>query len=164
MFSLVMSGILWGTGGLTGSLFGRATGLSPLAIAAYRLIAGGLLILVYLAVSRTRLPRPDSPSRSAAFLLALVAAPLGFQPAVASLGLLAVLGTLPTAVAYTLYFRGLRSAAPTTASLMALLEPLTGALLAALILGDRLGPSGLAGAASLTTAVSLAAVTPNRVQ
>jgi DME family drug/metabolite transporter len=97
-------------------------------------------------------------------LLAVIAAPLSFQPAFGSVGLLLLLGTLPTAVAYTLYFRGLRSASPATASLIALLEPLTGALLAALVLGDRLGTSGLAGAALLTMAVSLAAVTANRLQ
>jgi hypothetical protein len=38
---LVMSGLLWGTGGLTGTEFGHVTGLSALAVAAYRLLAGG---------------------------------------------------------------------------------------------------------------------------
>ncbi|HEX5995608.1 MAG TPA: hypothetical protein VFY84_10750 [Jiangellales bacterium] len=36
---------------------------------------------------------------------------------------------------------------------MALLEPLTGALLAAVFLGDRLGPVGTAGAVLLAVAV-----------
>ena len=39
------------------------------------------------------------------------------------------------------------------AALLALLEPLTGAILAALILGDRLGVTGVAGAALLAAAV-----------
>ena len=43
---LVLAGIAWGTGGLLGSLLGRETGLSPLAVAAYRLGLGGLLVLV----------------------------------------------------------------------------------------------------------------------
>jgi DME family drug/metabolite transporter len=64
-------------------------------------------------------------------------------------------------VAYTLYFRGLRTAAPSTAALLALLEPLTGAVLAALILGDHLGATGIAGGAVLATAVLLT-VTTNR--
>src|SRR5215470_12635173 len=43
---LVLSGLLWGTGGLTGTEFGHLTGLSPLAVAACRLLAGGGLIVV----------------------------------------------------------------------------------------------------------------------
>ena len=66
---------------------------------------------------------------------------VGFTPDPVTLGLLAALGTGPTAVAYTLYFRGLRTAPAGTAALLSLLEPLTGTVLAALILGDRLGPS-----------------------
>jgi drug/metabolite transporter, DME family len=41
---LIVSGLLWGTGGLTGTELGRVTGLSALAVAAYRLLAGGGLI------------------------------------------------------------------------------------------------------------------------
>ena len=48
---LVMSGLLWGTGGLTGTEFGRVTGLSALAVAAYRLLAGGGLIIVFRAAA-----------------------------------------------------------------------------------------------------------------
>jgi len=33
---LVISGLLWGTGGLTGSLLGRLAGLSAIAVAACR--------------------------------------------------------------------------------------------------------------------------------
>jgi drug/metabolite transporter, DME family len=56
-------------------------------------------------------------------------------------------------VAYTLYFRGLRTAAASTAALLTLLEPLTGAILAAFVLGERLSVTGMAGAASLVAAV-----------
>jgi DME family drug/metabolite transporter len=41
---LVLSGLLWGTGGLIGTLLGRAAGLSALSVACYRLLAGGGLI------------------------------------------------------------------------------------------------------------------------
>ena len=81
---------------------------------------------------------------------------IGFTPAPATLGLLAALGTGPTAVAYTLYFRGLRTAPAGIAALLSLLEPLTGTVLAALILGDRLGPTGIAGAVILAMALSCA--------
>jgi len=48
---LVISGLLWGTGGLTGSLLGREAGLSAIAVAAYRLTAGGLLIVALRALA-----------------------------------------------------------------------------------------------------------------
>ena len=77
------------------------------------------------------------------------------RPGLPAIGLLVALGTGPTAVAYTLYFRGLRSAAASTAALLALLEPLTGAILAAVLLGERLSATGIAGAAIIATAVIL---------
>jgi DME family drug/metabolite transporter len=110
-------------------------GLDDLAVTGFGFTLGGL-VLVPLAASTSG---------------------LGFRPSLAALGLLAVLGTGPTAVAYPLYFRGLRSVPAGTAALLALLEPLTGVILAALILGDRLGPTGIAGAVILATAVTLTA-------
>ena len=53
---LVMSGLLWGTGGLTGTEFGRVTGLSALAVAAYRLLAGGGLIVIFRIATGTAGP------------------------------------------------------------------------------------------------------------
>jgi DME family drug/metabolite transporter len=78
---------------------------------------------------------------------------LSFRPGPEAIGLLIALGIGPTAVAYTLYFRGLRQAAASTAALLALLEPLTGAILAALVLGQRLSATGIAGAITLVAAV-----------
>ncbi len=266
---LVLSGLLWGTGGLTGTLFGRAAGLSAISVAAYRLLAGGGLIVVFRTVSGRRWPSGRAAwtrvaitgtlaalfqgcyfaavsltsvslatlvtiggapvivqaaerlagrrgGRGAAVttglaicglcllvglpagrfghgavlasaVLALVAAggfaaltligsspvpglddlavtgfgftvgglllvPLaawhgiGFTPGPAAAGFLLALAVGPTALAYTLYFRGLRVAPPRIAALLALLEPLTAAILAALILGDRLTATGIAGA------------------
>jgi DME family drug/metabolite transporter len=273
---LVMSGLLWGTGGLTGTEFGRVTGLSALAVAAYRLLAGGGLIVIFrimtgtgrrwpagraawtriavtgllaaafqgcyfTAVSLTSVslatlvtiggspvivqvaerfrgrgrgsagatvlalcglgllvglpsggPGYATVLASAGFALlaaagfatltligaspvpglddltvtgfgftfgGLVLLPfaavsgLAFRPGSAAIGLLIALGTGPTAAAYTLYFRGLRGAPADTAALLALLEPLTATLLAALLLGDRLSLPGMAGAALLLAAV-----------
>src|SRR6266566_227004 len=45
-----------GTGGLTGSLLGRVAGLSAIAVAACRLTAGGVLIVVFLTVTGRRWP------------------------------------------------------------------------------------------------------------
>jgi len=53
---LVISGLLWGTGGLTGSLLSRTAGLPALSVAAYRLTAGGVLIVVFLTVTGRRWP------------------------------------------------------------------------------------------------------------
>ena len=276
LFYLVLSGLLWGTGGLTGSLLGRSAGLSAIAVAAYRLTAGGLLIVAFralagrpwpagraawtritvigllaalyqscyfTAVSLTSVPlatlvaigaapvivlaaarvtgRPGGRHAAATTALAVtglgllvglpsgfgetavlassgmavlaaagfaavtltssrpvpglddltvtgfgftigglalmpfaqLAGGMGFRPSLASAGLLAALGTGPTAVAYTFFFRGLRSAAPSTAALLALLEPLTGAILADLLLGERLSATGIAGAAAIGAAV-----------
>ncbi len=278
LFYLVMSGLLWGTGGLTGSLLSRATGLSALSVAAYRLTAGGLLIVAFLlmtgrrwpagraawtritaigllaalyqscyftAVARTSVPLATLITIGAAPVIVLAAervtgrrtgrfavgttglaltglvllvglpsgyretavlasagmavlaaggfaavtlisstpAPglddltvtgfgftigglalmplaqglggVGFRAGPAAIGLLIALGTGPTAVAYTLYFRGLRAAAASTGALLALLEPLTGAVLSAVILGERLSATGMAGAAVIAAAVVL---------
>ncbi|MFE5333163.1 DMT family transporter [Embleya sp. NPDC056575] len=47
---LVLAGLLWGTGGLAGSLLASRAELSPPAVAAYRLLLGGILITAYAAV------------------------------------------------------------------------------------------------------------------
>ncbi len=289
LLHLTMSGLLLGTGGPTGRLLTRDTGLSPVAVAGYRLALGGLLIIGYLVAGGGRAPRGRAAwvrvavvgalaagyqacyfasaaltSVSLATLVAIGALPVlvavleglagrrsgtarrrtdprtlgaaglalaglgllvgvpsgrfgtgatlasaglaigaaagfaavsllgarpvpglgdpattgfgfalgglvllpvagltvgvGFRPAASALGLLLALAIAPTAAAYTLYFRGLRSISPVVAAVMTLLEPLTGAVLSALVLGDRLGPAGLAGAVLLASAVVLAAV------
>jgi drug/metabolite transporter, DME family len=278
---LVAAGLLWGTGGLTGTLLGRVAGLSPIAVAACRLTTGGALILVFLTVTRgCHLPagraawariavvgliaasfqccyfcavrltslsmatlvtigsapvivqvagrllgrpsraRPATTCLALAGLVLLVGLPGGgfragavaastglavaaacgfaaltllgetpvpgldeltvigygftaggaglmviaaltsgvaFTPRPAAIGLLIALGTGPTAMAYALYFRGLRTMPASTAALLSLLEPLTGTVLAVLVLGNRLDPAGIAGAVLLGAAVTLTA-------
>ena len=276
---LITSGLLWGTGGLTGSLLSRVAGLSALSVAACRLTAGGVLIVIFLTVTGRHWPvgraawsriavigglaalyqscyfiavaltsvalatlvtigtapvivlgvfwvtgrragrlapvaaclaltglgllvgLPSGFSQTAVLasagmavlaaagfaavtltgarpvpglddltvtgfgfalggliLLPLAAATggLSFRPGLEAAGLLLALGTGPTAVAYTLYFRGLRRVAATTAALLTLLEPLTGTVLAAFVLGERLSVTGMAGAAILLAAVAVA--------
>jgi drug/metabolite transporter, DME family len=273
---LVTAGLLWGTGGLTGSLLSRITGLSALSVAACRLTGGGVLIVAFLTLTGRRWPAgraawtrialigalaalyqscyftavaltsvalatlvaigtapvivlgvhratghrtgrlapvaaclalaglgllvglPSGFSEAAVLAstgLALLAAAgfaavtltgarpvaglddltmtgfgftagglalmplaaglggLGFRPGPEAIGLLIALAIGPTAVAYSLYFRGLRTTAASTGALLALLEPLTGAILAALVLGQHLSVSGMAGAAMLAGAV-----------
>jgi DME family drug/metabolite transporter len=275
----VLSGLLWGAGGLIGTLLGRAAGLSALPVAAYRLLAGGGLMVGCLMLAGRRVPAGRAAwtriavngllsaqfqgcyfaaisltsvslatlitiggtpvivtiaeqargrraiGRAGAVTLAMALAGLGllvglpggglsetavlagagmallsaagfaavtlfgpslvtgldsvtlngygfslggvmllplalafgggvgFRPGLASAGLLAALGVGPTAAAYTLYFRGLRNASASTAALLTLIEPLAAAALAAAVLGERLGVTGIAGAALLLAAV-----------
>ena len=53
---LITSGLLWGTGGLTGSLLSQVAGLSAMSVAACRLTAGGVLIVIFLSVTGHRWP------------------------------------------------------------------------------------------------------------
>jgi drug/metabolite transporter, DME family len=278
LLCLSVSGVLWGAGGLVGALLGKASGATPLSVAAFRLLAGGGLLVAVHVVTRRRWPRGraawarititgllsagfqaayfcsialssvslatlitiggvpvivsaagmalgrERPTRASLATLGMALAGLGllvgipgggfsgtamlasaglalasaagfaamtligaapvpglddqvltgigsalgglallplaaaiggiaFRASAEAIWLVAALGIGPTALAYTLYYRGLRSASPTTAALLTLLEPLTAALLGAVVLGDRLGPAGIAGAALLGASV-----------
>jgi DME family drug/metabolite transporter len=278
LLCLVLAGLLWGTGGLTGTLLSRSAGLSPLSVAALRLLAGGALIVALrvvpgrrwptgraawtriavtgllaatfqaayfsavsltsvslatlvtigatpvivlvaeLLLGRRRLDRsgvtrtalalaglgllvgvpaggygPVAVLEGAAMALlasagfaaltltaatpvpglgedtvtglgfavgglvliplAAVAGGLAFRPTGAALGWLAALAAGPTALAYTLYFRGLRGASASTGALLSLLEPLTATVLSVAFLGNRLSLTGIAGAVLLAAAV-----------
>jgi drug/metabolite transporter, DME family len=278
LLCLSLSGVLWGAGGLVGALLGKASGATPLSVAAFRLLAGGGLLVAVHVVTRRRWPRGraawarititgllsagfqaayfcsialssvslatlitiggvpvivsaagmalgrERPTRASLATLGIALAGLGllvgvpgggfsgtamlasaglalasaagfaamtligaspvpglddqaltgigsalgglallplaaaiggiaFRSSAEAIWLVAALGIGPTALAYTLYYRGLRSASPTTAALLTLLEPLTAALLGAAVLGDRLGLAGIAGAALLGASV-----------
>lgn len=110
-------------------------GLGPLPLTALSFTLGGVLLLPVAAAVGGGLALPPPGSAATGWLL------------------LAFLGVVPTALAYGAYFTGLRGVPATTASVVALLEPLTGAVLAAVLLGDRLGLPGLVGGALLGAAV-----------
>ena len=61
--------------------------------------------------------------------------------------MLGYLVLVPTMLAYSLFNRGLRGVRSSTASTLALAEPVVAAVLAYLLLGERLGVTGLVGAA-----------------
>lgn len=69
--------------------------------------------------------------------------------------LLLHLGLIPTALAYWFFFSAMRTVPATVASITTLLEPLTSALLAAIIFGEQLSSTGVIGAALLLGAMSL---------
>lgn len=69
--------------------------------------------------------------------------------------LILYLGLVPTAFAYALYLRGLRTVPATVAAIITLLEPLGSTLLAVLLLGERLTGLGAGGAALLLASMAL---------
>jgi DME family drug/metabolite transporter len=70
------------------------------------------------------------------------------------LALLVYLGTVPSALAYGLFFTGVRVVPAAVASIGTLLEPLTATALATVLLGERLSPAALAGGALMLGAVT----------
>jgi DME family drug/metabolite transporter len=136
------------------------------------LALGVLLALVAAAgfgalalVGRRPVPGLDRPTTiglgftAGGVVLALVAGVTGglaFTPGLVSLGLLAYLGWVPTALAYGLFFLGLRGVPASSAAVVAVLEPVTATVLGVVVLGQPLGPLGVLGAAVLCTAAVVA--------
>jgi drug/metabolite transporter (DMT)-like permease len=84
-----------------------------------------------------------------------VIAGIGFPLGASTLGLLAYLGIVTTALAYVLFYAGLRTTSGSTAAVLTLLEPLTAALLAVLLLGEALPLPALAGGLLLLAAIAV---------
>jgi DME family drug/metabolite transporter len=89
-------------------------------------------------------------------LLAAAGPGLTFTPEPGSLALLVSFAVV-TAGGYALYFRMLSTTTATRGAVTALLEPVTAAVLGAVVLGDRLGVVGTVGALLVGAAVVLAA-------
>ncbi|MEU4393816.1 DMT family transporter [Kribbella sp. NPDC023855] len=92
---------------------------------------------------------------------ALILLPLaitgGITPAIGSWPLLAYFGLVPTALAYALFYTGLRAVRASAAAVIALLEPLLAALIGMLAFHEHLTALSLVGAAVLLAAVLLQA-------
>lgn len=73
------------------------------------------------------------------------------------LALAAYLGIVPTALAYVLFARGLRRLAAAEVTTIVLAEPLTAAALGTFLLGERVGPTGTAGAALVLAGLAVLA-------
>ncbi len=157
---------LLGLGLLVGLPTAAPDPLAALAGAAAAVVAGSAFATMTL-VGAMAVPGLDAMVATGAsflvggLLLAVPAATLGgpaFPTTLAGAGLLALFAVVPTALAYTAYFRGLAAGTPPrTGAVLALLEPLTAAVLAAIVLGERLGVAGTIGALLLGVAVLLAA-------
>ena len=74
--------------------------------------------------------------------------------------LILYLGCIPTALAYTLFQSGMRSTPATLTSILTLCEPLTAAVLAWILFGERLDPLGILGALLLLGTIGLLAWEP----
>ncbi|MEU4251490.1 EamA family transporter [Amycolatopsis sp. NPDC026612] len=61
--ALVLAGVLWGTGGLAGSLLGGLAGLQPLAVAAYRLLVGGGVAALFVVLTGRPVPRSAAAAK-----------------------------------------------------------------------------------------------------
>lgn len=83
--------------------------------------------------------------------------PLVFRYPAANWLLLVYLGCIPTALAYVLFQAGMRSTPATLTSILTLAEPLTAAILAWLLFGERLSLLGIVGAVLLLGTIFLLA-------
>jgi DME family drug/metabolite transporter len=88
----------------------------------------------------------------------LLAAAVGDEPltgtSAASLGALLYLGLATMALAYALLYAGLRTTSGSAATVATLLEPVSAALLAVVLLGERLAGPALVGGAMILAAVA----------
>jgi DME family drug/metabolite transporter len=91
--------------------------------------------------------------------LALVAG-LGFAATVPTVTSLAYMGIVATALAYGLFFHGLRTTPSEVASVLTLLEPLTATVLAVALVGERLPAAGWCGAVLLVVAIGVLYAAP----
>ncbi|MGN7134651.1 DMT family transporter [Rhodococcoides corynebacterioides] len=129
-----MTALLSGSSFAAITLVGRrpVDGLSESAMTGWSFLLGGALLVAGPTVAGD-LPAPTVTASSIVLLVALA--------------------VMPTAAAYTFWFRGLRTSPASTAAVIGLLEPLTGTVLAMIVLGERLTMLGLIGAALLLVAV-----------
>nr|WP_063779265.1 DMT family transporter [Kibdelosporangium sp. MJ126-NF4] len=101
---LIVAGVLWGTGGLTGALLQDLAGLHPLAVAAYRLLIGGTIATVALVGQIRRLKLTKAVIRrllAAGGLLAIFQASYfgGVAMTSVSLATLVTIGSSPVLLA-----------------------------------------------------------------
>ncbi|MCP9213002.1 DMT family transporter [Streptomyces sp. NEAU-Y11] len=84
------------------------------------------------------------------------------QDLVRTLALMVYIAAVPTALAYGLYFAGLAVLRATTVTVITLIEPVTAAVIAVVLLGERLTAATVTGTAVLLGAVAALAVTEAR--
>jgi DME family drug/metabolite transporter len=141
---------------------GPAAGARPVGIGVALLSAAAYAAVTLLSRRGTGLPRYDT-ALGGFGVGALVSAPLAWTAGVVpaggdlpeTLGLLLYLVVVPTALAYALFFAGLAVVRATTASVVALVEPVTAAGLGVGLFGERLTVPALLGGTLLMGTVLL---------
>ncbi len=140
----VSAGVDGGTAVLLGTLLaaGSALGYAVVTLAGGGVPAGVPVTLVGFA--------------GGALLLtpAVLAAGIAVPTDPGAIAVLLYLGLVPSALAYGLFFTGVRTVPGPVASIVTLLEPLTATALATAFLGERLAPAAVAGGALLLAAVA----------
>ncbi|CAA9301956.1 MAG: hypothetical protein AVDCRST_MAG11-898, partial [uncultured Gemmatimonadaceae bacterium] len=123
-------------------------------------LVAGLAYAAYYLFGKRYFARYDTPT---VLMYALPLGALAVLPAVdfapksdASLAALAFIAVVPTYLAYLAYGAGLQRVPAARASTVATLEPVVAAALAWLVWGERLRPSGYAGAALVLAGVIVA--------
>jgi DME family drug/metabolite transporter len=147
---------------------GGVAGVSPLGVC-LAVVAGAAYATYTLSAKRLLQDghAPESVMAAAFGLGAVVLLPVLLVSGPAWLGsvdgvaLAVFLGVVPTALAYVLFARGLRSLTASEASTLTLAEPLTAAALGVVVLGEHLtGAGGLGAALVLSGLLVLAARAP----
>jgi DME family drug/metabolite transporter len=141
-------GVAWallsGAGYAAITLYGRragAQGAAPVASTLYSFLVCALVLLPF-ALAEGLLPSTAVTGRT--------------------LALLGYLAAVPTALAYGLYFAGVAVVRATTAAVIALVEPVSAALIAVLLLGERLSAAAVAGIGLLLVSVTGLALAETR--
>jgi DME family drug/metabolite transporter len=99
-----------------------------------------------------------------AIVLLLINLAAGVVPVETTQGwaLVVYLGLVPTAIAYWMFQKGLRSVSATVASIISMLDPVVAALLAWILFGETLAASGIAGALLLVLSIILLSLEQQR--
>src|SRR3954454_19610433 len=84
----------------------------------------------------------------------VLAAGVRFPADPVAIAVLLYLGLVPSALAYALFFTGVRTLPGAVTSIVTLLEPLTGTVLATAFLGERLAPGAVVGGLLMLAAVA----------
>ncbi len=151
------------TSGHGSSAVGRRPGLGLILAVAAGATYAGITVIGHALVRRVdsvALTTCATVTGAVALLPFLGAAAVEGEPVITSnpvsLALLAYLGIATMALAYGLLYAGLRSTSGSAATVATLVEPLSAALMAALLVGERLAwPTVLGGALILAALVAL---------
>ncbi|MDH6139263.1 DME family drug/metabolite transporter [Kitasatospora sp. GP30] len=135
-------GVAWALASAAGyacmTLYGRRSAqrgvtADPLASTLYSFLVCAVLLLPFAATSGL-LPQTEGLGRTVLLLLYIAA--------------------VPTALGYGLYFAGVAVVRATTASVIALIEPVSAAVIAVALLGEHLAPATVAGTGLLLLSVT----------